>query len=494
MKKNRRRPYLLLLALVLLLSMQITALAEETTIKLEAEKAETTGKVVTSLQWGTTGKSITGTGDSLIFTVEVPEDGFYTLTVNGLSAGGAYKENYVKVDGQSVGMLVMEWPLFHDVEVPRFYMEKGTRKLSIEAYWGYITVDYITITPAEELAEDIYEVNPTLVNPNASENARRLMNYLCDIYGEKVLSGQYCDKGMNGVEMTAIQKATDRYPAVLGMDMMDYSPSRVARGARSVTIDKAVEYWEKEGGIITLAWHWGVDNQYILPGNDENGNPRWWGNFYTKNVTFDLEKALNGEDPAGYQMLLDGIDAIAAEFKKLAEKDIPILWRPLHEASGGWFWWGAKGPEACKELWILMYDRMTNDHGLNNLIWVWNGQDAAWYPGDAYVDIIGEDIYPDAHSHTSESDRFLKAVEYTDNRKLIVLSENGSMPDPELMHRDGTLWGFFATWSGDFVVRGSTLSNAYTNEDVLNRIFNSELVITRDEMPDIRTYPLPEQN
>ena len=67
------------------------------------------------------------------------------------------------------------------------------------------------------------------------------------------------------------------------------------------------------------------------------------------------------------------------------------------------------------------------------------------------------------------------------------------MPDPDLMLRDGTLWGFFATWSGDFVIHsGTKLSNAYTNEDVLNRIFNSDLVITRDEMPDIRTYPLPE--
>ena len=493
MKKSTWFPITLVLSILLLWGAIFSVNAEESVIRLEAEKAEKTGNVITALQQGTVGKSMNGEGDSLIFTLEVPEDGFYTLTVHGFSAGGAYKENYVKVDGQNVGMLVMEWPIYHDVEVPRFYMEKGTRKLSIEAYWGYITVDYILITPAEDLAEDIYQVERTLTNPNASENTRRLMNYLCDIYGEKVLSGQYCDRGMTGMEMKAINKATGHYPAVLGMDMMDYSPTRVARGAKSVTIDKAIEYWEKKGGIITLAWHWGADSQYILDGYDENGNPRWWGNFYTKNVTFDLEKALNGEDPAGYQMLLDGIDAIAAEFKKLAEKDIPILWRPLHEASGGWFWWGAKGPEACKELWILMYDRMTNYHGLNNLIWVWNGQDAAWYPGDAYVDIIGEDIYPDPPVHTSESDRFIKASKYTDTRKLIVLSENGSMPDPDLMLRDGTLWGFFATWSGDFIIHsGTKLSNNYTNEDVLNRIYNSDLVITRDEMPDIRTYPLPE--
>ena len=464
--------------------------AEETVIRLEAEKAEKTGSVLTALQQNAIGKSINSAGDSLIFTVDIPRDGFYDLTVRCFSSGGVYKENYVKVDGESAGMLVTEWFAYDDAAVPRIYMTQGTHKLSIEAYWGYITVDSITLAPAEELPENLYDVSPVLTNPNASENARKLMSYLCSIYGRQVLSGQYSDKGMNGPEMAAIEKSTGHAPAVLGMDMMDYSPSRVKKGARSATIEKCIEYWENCGGIITLAWHWGADAQYILPGNDENGNPKWWGNFYTKNVTFDLEKALSGEDAAGHQMLLEGIDAIAAQLKKLAEKDIPILWRPLHEASGGWFWWGAKGPEACKQLWILMYDRMVNHHGLHNLIWLWNGQDGAWYPGDEYVDIIGEDIYPDAHSHTSESDRFLKAAKYTDASKMIVLSENGTMPDPDLMQRDGTLWGFFATWSGDFVVRGNGLSNAYTNEDVLQRIFRSDLVITRDEMPDIRTLTL----
>ena len=481
-----------LTALVMCLT-AFPAWADENIIKLEAEKAEKTGTVTTSLQQSAIGKNIQGEGDGLIFTVDVPADGFYNLTVHCYSAGGAYKENYVKVDGESVGMLVTEWPIYYDCEVPRVYMTQGTHLLSIEAYWGYITVDYITLTPAQALAKDLYEVSPSLINPNASENARRLMNYLCDIYGEKVLSGQYCDRGMTGMEMKAIKKSTGYYPAVLGMDMMDYSPYRVTRGAKSVTVDEALEYWEKCGGIITLAWHWGVDGQYILDGHDENGNPRWWGNFYTKNVTFDLEKALNGEDPAGYQMLLDGIDAISLELKKLAEKDVPVLWRPLHEASGGWFWWGAKGAQPYMELWRLMYDRMTNLHGLNNLIWLWNGQDGEWYPGDEYVDIIGEDIYPGPHSHTSESDRFLKATKYTDANKMIVLSENGSMPDPDLMQRDGILWGFFATWSGDFIIHsGTKLSNSYTNEDVLQRIYNSDLIITREEMPDMRTWPLPE--
>jgi mannan endo-1,4-beta-mannosidase len=67
-----------------------------------------------------------------------------------------------------------------------------------------------------------------------------------------------------------------------------------------------------------------------------------------------------------------------------------FFWRPLHKASGSWFWWGAKGPEFCKKLYLLMYDRMVNHHGLKNLIWVWTSQqdDYDWYPGDDVVEMI----------------------------------------------------------------------------------------------------------
>ena len=46
-----------------------------------------------------------------------------------------------------------------------------------------------------------------------------------------------------------------------------------------------------------------------------------------------------------------------------------------------------------KKLWYYLYDELTNKYGCTNLIWVWNGQNPEWYPGDEYVDVIGEDIY-----------------------------------------------------------------------------------------------------
>ena len=117
-----------------------------------------------------------------------------------------------------------------------------------------------------------------------------------------------------------------------------------------------------------------------------NDTVKWWSGFYTYATTFNLTAALNPSS-ANYQLLLRDIDAIAVQLLRLQAANIPVLWRPLHEAEGGWFWWGAFGPENAKTLYRLVYKRLTETHKLRNLIWVWNSVSPAWYPGDDVVDI-----------------------------------------------------------------------------------------------------------
>ena len=169
-----------------------------------------------------------------------------------------------------------------------------------------------------------------------------------------------------------------------------------------------------------------------------------------------------------------------------------MLWRPLHEASGGWFWWGASGPEAYKWLWNLMFEKFTGEYHLNNLIWVWNGQHADWYPGDETVDIIGEDIYPGERVYNSQSSKFMDCLKYTSARKMIMLSENGCVPDPELMFRDGTVWSSYCTWGGDFILKSSKFnkpSEKYTEVWLLKKMYADERSVTRDDIPDLKSGP-----
>ena len=456
----------------------------------EAEEASFTGNA--RAETGKNGYSGEGyatgfeeDGDECTFHISTPESGFYDLLF-GSSASG-YKENYVNVDGDYLGNLVTDSSEIAETELKRVYLDAGDHDVTVSKYWGWIDLDYLKVTTSKPIPESVYQVSAELVNPNATENARRLMSYLADNYGEKILSGQYCDTGMYGKEFQVIKKVTDKTPAVLGLDFMEYTPSFVENGSNGRSTDLALQCWE-QGGIVTFCWHWNAPSKYLT------GN--WYSGFYAQYTNIDLAKIMNGEDQEGYDLLMQDIDAIAAQLKILQDAGVPILWRPLHEASGGWFWWGASGADAYIQLYRLLYDRLTNEYGLNNLIWVWNGQNKDWYPGDEYVDIIGEDIYPGERVYTSQVNKYLEAVEYTTPAKMVVLSENGCVFDPDLAIRDGAMWGFWCTWNGEFVAKPTAIysySEQYTEAEALKRFYSNDAVITLDELPDLKEYPIREK-
>ena len=424
-------------------------------------------------------------GDYCAFDVEIEVSGFYDL--NFISVGiGSYKENYVVINGETAGVVSVNDKVFEDSVIKRIYLEKGENFIELKKYWGWIALDKLVITPSKSIDPEIYSVSAQLINPDADDNAKRLMKYLTDVYGKKILTGQTAQKGISSFEVKTIYEVTGKYPAVIGFDMIDYSPSRVNNGANSDAVEKAIEF-DKKGGIVTFCWHWNAPEKYITG--------IWWSAFYT-NAAADINLAdiMNGKDPEGYDLLIEDIDAIAAQLKRLQDAGVPVLWRPLHEASGGWFWWGAAGPEACKELWILLYDRLTNHHKLNNLIWLWNGQAADWYPGDKYVDIIGEDIYAGERVYSPQTDKFLKAASYIEKeRKMVVLSENGTVFDFDLALRDGAMWGFYAVWNGEFVLEKNDktgYSEKYTEKNILIKAYTHNISVTLEDLPDLKNYAL----
>lgn len=145
------------------------------------------------------------------------------------------------------------------------------------------------------------------------------------------------------------------------------------------------------------------------------------------------------------------MDAIATQLLRLQAANIPVLWRPLHEADGTWFWWGAYGPESCVTLYRLMYDRFTNYHKLRNLIWVWNSVTPSWYPGDDVVDILGYDSYPPLGDHGPVSAQYQQLIALGKDKKLVTLPEVGNIPDPDILKLYHADWSYFVTWNGDFI-------------------------------------------
>lgn len=411
------------------------------------------------------------------FTVNVEKAGNYDLGINYCAPYG-YKQETITVNGgQSFNAVFEESTEFAEINAGVIKLQAGENKIRISRCWGWTLFDYITISPAEALNVNT-NVSDKLIDPNATAETQKLMTYLTSIYGKNILSGQFAYT-TRYTEIDAIYNQTGKYPAIIGLDFSDYSPSRVALGCNpGQDTEKAIEYW-KDGGISTFCWHWASP---IGGKTDENR----WGTFYTEHTSYDLSVAMNDHTSEEYTTLIRDIDAIAVELKKLQDAGVPILWRPLHEASGGWFWWGAKGPEPYKELWKLMYDRLTNYHDIHNLIWVWNAQDADWYPGDEYVDIIGEDIYANKQDYDSQVNGFKKAMGYTSANKMITMSENGVLMDPDILVTDSVPWLWNCTWGGEFVVPwvGSTdYTETYTSAEMLKKYYSHEYVLTRDELP-----------
>jgi hypothetical protein len=312
----------------------------------------------------------------------------------------------------------------------------------------------------------------TLTDPQATSESKSLMSFLVDHYGQKVLSGQ-----QDMSEIDYIYSVTGKQPAVGVFDLIEYSPSRIEHGSNPTgQVESFISWANSGGGIVSLSWHWNAPTDLI-----DEPNKEWWRGFYTFATTFDIEAVL--ADPGGerYQLLIRDLDAIAVQLTKFRDANLPVLWRPLHEASGGWFWWGAKGPGPFIELWRLMHDRFVNYHGLHNLIWVYTVGDAAWYPGDAYVDVASMDIYP-SDPNTSMVGFWLDTQSRHEGVKLVALSESGILPNPDKIRADKVWWSWFSVWSGSFIRN--------VNQSFLNSVYNDEDIITLDELIDWKHYPV----
>lgn len=339
------------------------------------------------------------------------------------------------------------------------------------------------------------------VNPNATEEAKALMAYLAKGYGKQILSGQMDITWNESVDMlNRIYGDTGKYPAIMGYDFLNILTPGTGYGQNQT--NEAIA-WAEKGGIVAFCWHWkvkgqnGKDNFYTYGAGNANGT-----DF---KIPYDITTKEWDKTPQrrsyDYNKMMKDIDKIGDQLLKLQEKGVPVLWRPLHEASGGWFWWGASGTtkaekaERYKALYILMYNYLTYEKGLNNLIWVWNGQDKAWYPGDEYVDIIGVDIYDTPKDYSSKYKKWIEAVNYAQNPaetpKMVALTENGTIPSPEKMKEDGAAWAYFMTWndSGDenFKEHHNSKNNFWTGEwfnsdEHKKEVYLSDYVITLDEV------------
>lgn len=350
---------------------------------------------------------------------------------------------------------------------------------------------YKTDINALMAALDSKEVSPEkLVTELPTPNTQRLFDFLRECKGKKFISGQqYLFESER--EDIVYYRCSGKIPAIRGYDFMGIS----GLGGGYDQIERALDWGRRCGGILTMCWHWYAPDDM----NDIHKNCSFYYKTtnYDRKTSFDIIRAVTDGTPEN-EFVLGEIDMVAQALKRFEAEDIPVLWRPLHEANGNWFWWGNRGTEsvaAYKKLWYIMFDRMNNYHKLKNLIWVWNGQSKEMAVHPNTYDIAGEDIYTEPPVHTSQAAKYNEVSSYT-HGKLVTLSECGAVPMPEQMQRDGADWLWWLPWWGKFVYavdesgrplldeKGLPLPNSdYWSEELLREIMTDSRVITLEDIP-----------
>lgn len=303
-----------------------------------------------------------------------------------------------------------------------------------------------------------------LSNANANETTQKVYSYICDTYENGIISAQQESIWVDTpeYEMNYIQAATGRLPAMRGLDFMNDDFDGVVERSRD---------WWGRGGLVTICWHCGPD----FSGNYDN----------CKNDEIDDWEAVLTDGTPENKAFVENMDKAGRALLELQNAGVTVLWRPFHEFDGQWFWWGKGGPDNFKRLWIMMYDHFTNDLGLNNLIWVlgyshngkdYKGKPAQWYPGDEYCDIVGADSYEvDVNGAEERLHKIVRKI--TKGKKPLIFHECGLIPTVEQLKE--TQWCSFMAWHTEWLIDTNS-------KEHLNEIYNSDYVITLDELPNFK--------
>lgn len=413
-------------------------------------------------------------GSSLVLTAEIPATQHYDITVVvGASVGSTCK---ILVNNEPVYTMKTDaTDNFLRVTVQGIFLSAGTCDLTIMPVDGIVDIDCMELVNNTSLYDASAEIASVPVNANATARTKQLYQFLKENYGLKMITGQYVSDS-SGKELDEIYTITGKYPLIRFADLNAYSPN--GGDAQNATAIEDSLKWAEDGGVVGLSWLWNA--------------PTGTGTIYAKDTSYDLKAAMtdaniamsseeelmkmvsNGEISQNCYALISDMDAVAEALKPLADADVPVLWRPLPEAGGGWYWWGAAGAEPYCWLWDLMYTRMTSYHQLNNLLWIWNGQSSSYLVENRQYDIASLDLYVDKEEvYGSRYEQYV-ALRNMAPGKILAISEGSTVPDLNAMFRDNAVWSFFGLWYAPYL-------GEYTDNNALVSIYNSEGALTRED-------------
>jgi mannan endo-1,4-beta-mannosidase len=289
-------------------------------------------------------------------------------------------------------------------------------------------------------------------NPDASPEARALLDLYYRISGRYTLTGQHNYPDTKDRNTRFAANYIGQTPVIWSSDMgFARDGDKDSYLARPEIVKEAIRQHRK-GSIITICWH------AVPPTADE---PVTF--MPLKDADPDSLASVQGRLPdrqfrdlltpgtALYKRWTAQVDSVAVYLKQLRDAGVPVLWRPYHEMNGDWFWWGGRtGEYSTADLYRQLYDRYVHVHKLNNLIWVWNVDRPStpirkfsnFYPGNDYLDILSLDVYGSDFNQD-----YYDSLLALSHGKPILLGEVGNPPMPAILDKQ-PLWCSWVIWAG----------------------------------------------
>ncbi|MEF3310007.1 glycosyl hydrolase [Paenibacillus sp. GYB004] len=338
-------------------------------------------------------------------------------------------------------------------------------------------------------------------NPSASGSAGELLRLLSGLPEKKdrrVVVGQYITRNSHNSNPYDPAQAWERYyhdvyrqsgeyPGLAGFDFSGRSVD--GAGADSGPSDsnwrEYAEYHHEQGGLLRFMWH--ASNPWTLE-TSWSQIPQGGG----------LEQLITPGNEA-YDRWNGWLGRLADQLETYAKKDIPIIWGPLHEMNGRWFWWGTGATDQFREVWRHMYRYFTETRGLHNLLWMFCPDAKAaceraveQYPGGSCVDIIAPDLYyvsADSGASPALYDEFsdqkygkilgwgeigVNTEERIDNRKFI-----------EEIRSRFPLVTTYMQW-GDVLSAGTIKTFALPSNDYMAELMRDDWILPRGELAKLK--------
>lgn len=228
---------------------------------------------------------------------------------------------------------------------------------------------------------------------------------------------------------------TGDYPAVAGFELghLEHGRERSLDSVSFEQIKEKVREHYKRGGVITISWH--PDNPLTMhePPKGRQHGTAW--DVSSKEVVASILPGGKYHDQ--FNEWLGRLASFFLDLKDEKGKYIPVIFRPYHEHSGSFFWWGTNicTDEQYSALWRYTVDFLREKNKIHHILYAYNTdrvtsleQYMKGYPGDDIIDMLSIDMYDRGPQFNQELDNALAFVttEAEKRKKLTALSETGA--------------------------------------------------------------------